>query len=1393
MLCATILFCQYNHLKFEKFSTEDGLASSTCVEIFQDADGFLWLGTIDGLNKYDGYNFTTYRPLLNSPHSISNNRIHSIIEDNSGHLWVGTSNGLNMFDKKLERFYRISLQDEVQSDDQYEEVINDLHFDHSRNSLWVATKNGVFRSTLVGSDDENYLQPTFDHFTSDNSNERSIDNNDVTNIISDKLGQIWLLTSGDHLNQYNEASKDFDKVLIDAATINKLGQLPKSIMVDTDNNFWIGNNLSSLTIWNQKDNSFRQTNLVKEHIPIFDIYEDSNGVIWIATDGFGLYLLNKEGEIIQHVENNPQNPFSLPNNQPSKILEDKDGIFWLASYNKGVSKLALSTSLFNHHFYDPDGISSNSSAIAQSVMEDRNGNIWLGTDGNGLALFDKENSTYKAYHAKVNNTNSLSSDKILYLLDGKDGHIWICTWDGGLTRFNPETKTFTQYKNDASNPYSIGQNTVWHGVEDDENRLWLGTQTAGLNLFDPKTERFYKYLHVAGQAGSLISDFVFSLFIDSQNRLLVGTALGLNIIDLDQLSTYIPENLSFELLQEAKIHGNRINYITEDKHGNIWLGTDLGLHKLDSELQLLKTYTTANGLPNNLIVGIVEDHNGHLWITTKRGISKLNPATDSFKNFNTSDGVQGLEFQSKSIAKTSDGKILAGGINGFNYFDPDDIEQDLPSLKPIITDLKLYNESVKPEALFNKHQILEQSISQTESISLRHDENYITFDFLALNLLNPSRVQYAYRMLGLDDEFINVGSNRSANYPSLPPGRYTFEVSASLDGNWEKAEATSVQVHVLSPPWLSWWAYLLYALLISGLIWFGLRYYTKIVREEKERELDQMKLEFFINISHEFRTPLTLILNPVEKILTSYNNPQIVKSSSEVIHKSVRRLLSLVNQLLDFRKMDLGKTTLEVIEGDIVKFCNETFMQFEGLMIKKGLDFSFQANKNSIVSHFDPDKLEKIIYNLVSNAIKYTEPGGKVDLEVDLIKSDEKKSFFSLKKDLEDVVEIRVKDTGIGFKKMQLKNVFNRFFHVDKNIAGTGIGLNFTKSLVELHGGEIAVESVYNQGSSFIVKLPINIRIKDHVTKLNEREVLENYAFGRNAVTSAEYEFSIQNNQDHENKEPTDQNEKTLSNEALPTLLIVEDNQELRTHLKIELSNFYKVREASNGVKGYELAVKHFPDIIISDVMMPKMDGFELCSKIKDNLETCNIPVILLTARILDEDKIKGFNTGADEYLPKPFSMYVLRARIKNLLEQKKRLREKFAALGGIVPASELTSNSSDQAFLDKSTQFVIDNINEDFGLDELINHLGTSRSQLYRKINTLTGNNPSHFIRTIRLKYASQLLLRQQYSIKEVAYMTGFNSRAYFSKTFRELFDKTPKQFIEEHNSEEVVEDAAL
>lgn len=1375
---------QFNNFKFENLDTVDGLSSSTCLTIFEDSEGFLWFGTIDGLNKYNGYEFEIYKSILNDPSSLSNNRINAIVEGTDGNLWIGTNNGLNYYNKKTNSFLRVDLYKQLSLSNNPRKFINALLFDKENNALWVATNNGVIKIILEDfTTDVSDLK--FYYYLNDDSNLNSLDNNIVNVILKDQNGVIWIGTNGEYLNKYNWERDNFDRILIESENNYELNHIHKNVFVDADNDFWIGNNLSNIIYWDRTNNIFTHKSFTSEKdVAIRDMHLDIDGNIWASTDGYGIFILDKnEEKVVRNLVNNISDSFSLPNNKPSKIYEDSNGIFWIGSYDKGVSKLDPSQYAFGHYYYQPGNPDGLNEKIVQSVLEDSKERIWISAYNGGLNLFNKENNTFQHFPHKPNDTNSISSDRILYTFESNDGQIWVCTLDGGLNSFNPDTYNVKRFLHNEADVNSIGQNSVWSGVEDKDDRIWLGLRTEGLSLFDPKSEKFHNFKNVAGKENGLASNFVFFLFVDSRNRLLIGTSLGLNYIDLNQLENRIPETLTFKEIKKPGIEDNLINHISEDEIGNIWIGADTGIYKLDADFNVLKSYSSKEGLPNNLVVGIQEDDNHNFWVSTKSGLSLLNPETDQIKNFNIHDGLQGPEYQSKSIDKTKDGRILIGGINGFNIFHPDDITlRTSITLRPTITQFTLNNKPIVVGDTVNDRVLLNDRIADLENLKLNYDENYVAFDFLALHFENPERVQYSYKLKGLDNDFETIGAKREVSYSNLSSGKYVFEVKASLDGDWDKAEAAIVNFEVLSPPWKTWWAYLIYTLL--GLLgsYLVLRYYTQKVQEAQEHELDQMKLQFFVNVSHEFRTPLTLIMNPVDKILSSYTyNPEEVKSSAISIQRSARRLLHLVNQLLDYRKMDVGMAPLQLEKGDIVKFSEDIFSLFVSLATKKEIDYRFESESEDIVFLFDFDKVEKIITNLISNALKFTNAGGEITVSIKKIaqKKSSSKLFFLKKEMIGDFVEITVTDSGVGLDKEQLKNIFSRFYHIDITKSGTGIGLNFTQALVEKHGGEIFVESEYGLGSKFVVRLPL-----DNKSAAVEVESIKN-EFLINSMKSVEYEMYIADDENLVLPNPNSDSEIEK-----PTILLVEDNKELRQHLKNDLQDKYKVLQAKNGEEGLEMVKKRYPDLVISDVMMPKMDGFEMCRLLKTEFETCHIPIILLTARSLEIDRVSGYDNGADAYLSKPFVTSVLKSRIRNLIEAKKRLRKRFSEIGGIFPSSEVTTNNMDEVFLDKATKVVLDNVDdEDFKQDDILKELGIGRSQFYRKINTLTGNNPSHFIRTIRLRYAAELLEKNSYSIKEVTHMCGFNSTAYFSKTFRELFNVTPTEYME-GNKSDIIED---
>ena len=793
---------QFNNFKFENLDTADGLSSSTCLTIFQDSEGFLWFGTIDGLNKYDGYDFEIYKTVLGDTLSISSNRINAIEEDAEGNLWVGTNNGLNYFNKKTNSFRRIQFDKQVTVANNPLKFINDLLYDPISNMLWAATNNGVIKIDL-GAAEQAIEKLDFFYYLNEESNLNTIDNNNVNVIVKDAENVIWVGTNGQHLNRYHPERDNFDRIAIASKGEYELNHLPKKVFVDADDDFWIGNDLSNLIFWDRKKNTFEHRSFIDMHVPIRDMYLDNEGLIWSSTDGYGLFLLDKKGvRVRQHFAHNFSDPFSIPNDKPSKIYRDKDGIFWIGSYDKGVSKLDLSQYTFGHYYYQPDNPKGLNEKIVQSILQDSKGRIWLGAYNGGLNLFDEDQNSFQHFSHDPNDSNTLSSNKILYTFEAHDGTIWVCTLDGGLNKFNPETKDVERFLHNPNNTFSIGQNSVWSGVEDAKNRLWLGLRTEGLSLYDPITKKFFNYKNSAVKNNGLASNLVFFLFVDSQNRLLIGTSLGLNYVHLDELVDFIPKEIQFSEITEPGIAGTLINDITEDHLGNIWLGTDSGIHKLDSNLKLLKSYSSQDGLPNNLVVGIQEDNRHNFWVSSKSGLSLLKPETDQIKNFNVHDGLQGPEYQSKSIEKTKNGRILVGGINGFNIFNPDDIDSETSVLlSPMITGFNLNNRPVVVGDTVNGRILLNEPIEKTKSLRLAYNENYISFKFLALYFENPEQVQYAYTLHGLENNFETVGYNKEINYSNLMPGNYVFEVKASLDGQWANTPSAKVAFEILPPPW----------------------------------------------------------------------------------------------------------------------------------------------------------------------------------------------------------------------------------------------------------------------------------------------------------------------------------------------------------------------------------------------------------------------------------------------------------------------------------------------------------------------------------------------------------------------------------------------------------------
>lgn len=800
----------------------------------------------------------------------------------------------------------------------------------------------------------------------------------------------------------------------------------------------------------------------------------------------------------------------------------------------------------------------------------------------------------------------------------------------------------------------------------------------------------------------------------------------------------------------------------------LWIGTaGGGLNRFDVAAEKFTHFTTKDGLPNMVIYAILSDEAGHLWMSTNHGLSRFNPRTFAFKNFDVKTGLQDNEFNSCSYFKSESGELFFGGINGFNAFYPADIRENSHIPPVVITDFRIFNESVAP----GMHSPLEMSISEAEKITLRHDQKVFSFEFAALDFTDPAKNQYAYKMENFDEDWQQAGTNYSATYTNLDPGEYTFRVKGSNnDGVWND-EGTAINITILPPWWQTWWAYSLFTLLALAALYFLRRYELNRIQlknqarmehleADKLRELDQMKSRFFANISHEFRTPLTLIMGQIDSLRLLLKDPA-AKARIEMAFRNSRLLLRLINQLLDLAQLEAGSKQLHLVYGDIVPLLRRLTQSFESLALKKQIDLRFHCAPDVIKTDYDPEKIQKIIHNLLSNAFKFTPKGGKIRVRV-TVDSDQPKT--------KDCLRITVRDSGVGIPAQHLPHIFDRFYHAgnpatrNPDYTGTGIGLALTKELAELHGGQITAASEEGFGTAFTVRLPVSNGLNSQPVEQLEPPIIQE-----------PIDITVQDQTTGAGR-PAAINKRTGAGQEI--ILIVEDNADVRAYIRGHLEERFQVAEAGDGEDGFAKALELMPDLVITDVMMPKLDGFALSKKLRDDEKTSHIPIIMLTVRAEETDKITGLEIGVDDYLTKPFSPNELQTRVHNLIALRKKMRERFSRTTLIKPA-EVSVLSADQKFLERLTEAVEANMeNEHFDLKALSAAAGLSMRQLERKLKALINQTPNQFVRSMRLERAKQLLEQNAGTVSEIAYMAGFNSISYFSKAFRQAFGKPPSEW---------------
>ncbi|RFS21333.1 hybrid sensor histidine kinase/response regulator [Chitinophaga silvatica] len=1355
-------FAQDIPYSFSHLDVNNGLSHNGITSIKKDAKGFLWFGTLNGLNRFDGSKFKVYKHRLNDPASIPDNFITNIYDAPGNCFWIKTQLGYAIYDPETDSF-----------SEKVEKLLPSPEVPGYQIEKVLKGSNGEFYFLradhgIIIYNEQTKVSKTYSYIKGDTTSLHGID---VADIALDERGDLWIAYLNGWVEQFDTRTH---KVIYRATPLYNMvaGKKPAKyqIFIDRQQDIWLfAANSDGLYYYSPSGNISKHfykdasENRLYANV-VNTVIQDQQGSIWIATDPGGVHILDKSTFLIRNVIRDELNPNSLSQNSITTVYGDSTGMIWLGTYKKGINYYypgIFKFPLYSHTPLQPDGL--NYSDI-NAFAEDHKGNLWLGSNGGGITYFNRQNNTWKAYVNEKSNPNSLSTNVIVSLCVDHLQNLWVGTYLGGLDYF--DGKTFKHYRHDENDPNSLSDNRVYEIMEDSEQKIWIGTLSGGVNIFDPQTQTF-KHLRRADSV-SIHSDYVFTLLEDRRKDIWIGTSNGIDVFHR-KTGKYVHYQHNND--STGSLANDNILSMIEDSRGYICIGTREGLNIFNPNTQRFTLFREEDGLPDNNVLGIREDRNHHLWISTANGISNgiVNADNEEYKinfiNYDVKDGLQGKQFNEDASLATANGEMVFGGGNGFNIFNPAGIKINNTQPELVFTDFQLFNHSINPGEKINGKIILSASITITNNIVLNYNQNFFSIEFAALDFLMPDKVKYQYKMEGVDKNWIASDNKiRKATYTNIDPGNYIFKVRVASGNDTWNDKVLSLNIRILPPFWKTQIAYACYVFLfISILLYIRYRGIKKIrmqfameqekqevqrireqEREEAKRlhELDRMKIKFLTNISHEFRTPLSLILAPIEKMMKDSQGTEH-QAQMNMIHRNVRRVLNLVNQLLDFRKMEVYELKLDTKPGDIIRFIKDVSFSFMDIAEQKNIKFAFDTDIDALETYFDHDKIERILFNLLSNAFKFTPAGGHVGVFLNFIPAIEEGKQVHLR--------INVIDSGIGIPPEKIDKIFDRFYQHDIPASlinqGSGIGLSITREFVKLHEGTIHVESITNGGSCFIVELPLEV-----ISTINKKD----------------------NNEKNDVAPVKEINKK-------PTILLVEDSDDFRFYLKDNLQEYFCLLEAANGKEGWQKALALHPDLIVSDVSMPEMNGLELCTKIKQDKRTSHIPIILLTALVGEEFQLKGLENGANDYLCKPFNFEMLLSKIRNLLTLQTTIKKVYTKQVD-VQVADIAIQSVDEKFIAAALTYIEENLqNADLSVAELSKHLCISRVSLYKKMLQLTGKTPVDFIRSIRLKKAAQMLEKSQLSIAEISYIVGFNTPHYFTKSFKAEFGVLPSVYIKQ------------
>ncbi len=1336
-------------LRFNKITSNEGLSQSEVYSFIKDRQGFMWIGTLDGLNRYDGYKITKYNVGLNKYSSLSNNTIHSLAEDSKGRIWIGTDDGLNVLNTENQQLFKIKLP--ITS----KVFVKIFHLLVDKTLLWISTNQGLFLTEISS-----------DSITTIQKNIQEINKLGSINIKNKFISRTIILSSGIYccalpnsiLAFHYDRSKKKCNLITLCPEFSNLGA--SHIIEDKNNNLWFSNvnipenGLYRYNIERSELTHFTKSNSAISSNRISSMTLDTIGNLWFGTIDNGIIRIKAEYTSakafpVDIFKNNIFDPKSINSNLIYSLYASTDNQLWIGTIGSGVNFLNLIQKNFNHYIIPPfDNEKSVHSNFIRSVFLDNNNCLWIGTHNNGLFLLNRRTGQYKKigfdtqiiFHIEWFDSNTLfvSTSTGTYLV-GLEGRI---TAVGDINR-----ACFYSRK--------VSQNIVFVGG------------ILGLYRLEFKNKKVISLDNYNSNSSKLkISyDNCRILHHDKlRNQLWVGTeGGGLNIITLN--NAYEPIKCRVYKKEENTISSNYIRCICQTGENTFWIGTHLGLNRCsytnNSHNISFKRYFMSDGLPNNMIQSITFDNNKVLWIGSNSGLTRFDTEKEKMNSYSAADGLQSNEFSEHASFKAQDGELFFGGINGVNSFYPEKIKSINLNPGVTLTDFYLFNEKITPQTPIKGRVLLENPIFLTNKINLKAKENNFRFDFSSMNFQTPENIKYAYKLEGYDNKWnITEGGSHTATYTNLMHGTYTFRVkSTNDDGDWSNNERNII-IHIATPYYLTWYSFLFYIIAVGLIIFYFTRYsMIKIATKQqiildaehnqRLHELDMIRTRFFINISHDLRTPLTLIAGPLEQILKNTDYPKPLKSQLSMVHRNATKLKYLIEQLLDFRKVEVGKLVTSLRKVELNQFVKDEVDHFDFILRDKGLDLLYDFRKESLNTNIDTEKTAKIIFNLLSNAVKYTKQG-YIEIGIDTCEMGNPAKKFA---------KIWVKDTGIGIKNEKIDRIFDRFFNDSQSATDSsyGIGLSHCKDLIEVMKGSITVESIQGNGSTFTVYLPMELdkieQTIEAIPAIKNKVIKENFTDNNEEITSVKLT-------------------------KLQTVLIAEDNSEMREYIKSCLSEQYNILEAENGADGFELSKKKMPDLIVSDYVMPIMNGIEFCEKIKTTLETSHIPVILLTARTDNEIKLKGLETGADDYISKPFETDYLLTKIRSLIKNRDSLRQLFQN-NIVFEPSKITVTSTDEKFLNDLMKEIEKGIpDSDYTVDNLEKEMSMSHAKFYNKVKNLTGLSGKELLQDFRLKRAAQIITENDVSVADVCYMVGFSDPKYFSACFKAKFKVTPTEY---------------